>query len=404
MDEKKPASSWDDLLKQIGAAPPPDALERKRPAIETTFEPPPEVDVSAVKPKPGDWNALASELGVEVREEPARKTEERAQPGPSSKSLEAILAEIEPLESSFETFVEEEISDVEFEGEEGEAEEEEAFPTAPSPKATDPNALSGEAARSAFEALFEAGSFAALPPLKKPAPREPERKRQGPQWREPEEATQAAPDEEIKFEEIDEFGNVVSGETEELEEGEERRPRRRRRRRRGRGREAARGEVGEERQPRRQEPDEFEEDRAAPREAEEEGAEEEEGEVEAIGEEGERPARRRRRRRRGGRARDAEEPVASRADANGESLQAEEDEEEELEAAHAGGREDEDEGDESVRDSHKNIPTWSEAISVMVETNLQSRKTSPSRPSGARERGRGGRGRGRGGSGRRGKS
>jgi hypothetical protein len=35
---------------------------------------------------------------------------------------------------------------------------------------------------------------------------------------------------------------------------------------------------------------------------------------------------------------------------------------------------------------------------VMVETNMQSRKNSPSRPSGPRERGRG-RGRGRGGSG-----
>src|SRR5687768_2466135 len=118
MDEKKSGSSWDDLLKQIGAAPPPDALERKRPAIETTFEPPPEVQHSAVKPKPGDWNALASELGVEVRDEPPRKPEERAQPGPSSKSLEASLAEIEPLESSFEEFVENEISDVEFEGDE----------------------------------------------------------------------------------------------------------------------------------------------------------------------------------------------------------------------------------------------------------------------------------------------
>jgi hypothetical protein len=36
---------------------------------------------------------------------------------------------------------------------------------------------------------------------------------------------------------------------------------------------------------------------------------------------------------------------------------------------------------------------------VMVETNMQSRKNSPSRPSGSRERGGRGRGRGRGGSG-----
>jgi hypothetical protein len=41
---------------------------------------------------------------------------------------------------------------------------------------------------------------------------------------------------------------------------------------------------------------------------------------------------------------------------------------------------------------------------VMVETNLQSRKNSPQRPAGQRERTRGGRGRGRGRSGPRGKS
>ena len=46
MDDKK-TSSWDDLIKDIGASPAPDALERKRPAIETTFNPPPKR--SAVK-------------------------------------------------------------------------------------------------------------------------------------------------------------------------------------------------------------------------------------------------------------------------------------------------------------------------------------------------------------------
>ena len=43
MDEKHTASSWDDLIKQVGAAPAPDATERKRSAIETTFEPPPAI-------------------------------------------------------------------------------------------------------------------------------------------------------------------------------------------------------------------------------------------------------------------------------------------------------------------------------------------------------------------------
>ena len=75
MADKQSPSSWDDLIKQIGAAPAPDALERKRPAIETKFDPPPAVDAAAVKPKPGDWNALAGELGIEAPPptEPARK-------------------------------------------------------------------------------------------------------------------------------------------------------------------------------------------------------------------------------------------------------------------------------------------------------------------------------------------
>jgi ribonuclease E len=398
MDEKKSTSSWDDLLKQVGAAPPPDALERKRPAIETTFEPPPEAIVPAVKPKPGDWNALASELGLEVREEQARKAEERPAPGPSSKSLEASLAEIEPMASSFEAFVEDEMSDVEFE--EGERGDEGG--SAPSAPAVDASALSGEAARSAFESLFEAGSFAALPPLKKPAPREPERKRQGPQWRDPDAPRQVEPEDEIKFEEIDEFGNVVDERGEQTEEGEEQRPRRRRRRRRGRGRESARGGAGEERDSAR---DELDEEQSLTRDAEDESEEGDEGE--AAGDEGDRPPRRRRRRRRGGRARDDEEPTRSRADVNGESGRADdEDDEDDAEGAHAAASDDEDDdGEDSPRDSHKNIPTWSEAISVMVETNLQSRRNAPSRPSGPRERGRGGRGRGRGGSGgRRGKA
>jgi hypothetical protein len=157
MDEQKPKSSWDDLIKEIGAAPPPDALERKRPAIETTFDPPPEVNVEAVKPKRGNWNALANELGIETTEEPGRKTEPMPQPGPSSNALEASFAEIEPMESDFEDVVEDEIADIDFLGEEGDDEEDD-FLTSKRKPTLDPNTLSGEAARNAFESLFQAGS------------------------------------------------------------------------------------------------------------------------------------------------------------------------------------------------------------------------------------------------------
>ena len=67
---------------------------------------------------PGDWNALADKLGVEVTEPaaPARKkAPESDYGGPSSESLEASLAEIEPIESMFEEIIEDEVSDIEFE-------------------------------------------------------------------------------------------------------------------------------------------------------------------------------------------------------------------------------------------------------------------------------------------------
>ena len=68
MDDKK-TSSWDDLIKDIGASPAPDALERKRPAIETTFNPPPIV-AAPPKPKASDWGSLASQLSIEVPPQP----------------------------------------------------------------------------------------------------------------------------------------------------------------------------------------------------------------------------------------------------------------------------------------------------------------------------------------------
>jgi hypothetical protein len=47
--------------------------------------------------------------------------------------------------------------------------------------------------------------------------------------------------------------------------------------------------------------------------------------------------------------------------------------------------------------SHKKIPTWDEAVGVMIDANMASRASNPDRDRG---RGGGGRGRGRGGRGR----
>ena len=456
MDEKQPASSWDDLIKQIGAAPAPDALERKRPAIETKFDPPPAINPAAVKPKPGDWNALADKLGVEAVEPSTptwKKAPENDYGGPSSESLEASLAEIEPMESMFEEIIEEEISDVEFEADddsdlddddsdlddeselddddsdlsdEADDDDDDDVEDDEDDEDDDSETLSGEAARSAFEALFQAGSFSAMPPMKEPlAARDPQEPRR-PQWRDPEEDRNAAnrqddSDERSEFNQPGGAGESAEGEAS-ASTDERGRPRRRRRRGRGgRGKDGAprSGPAGD-REARVSSDDESDEWPGTPLG---EGASAEEGEREctAEGDDGEKPTRRRRvrrRRRRGGPS-EAGDAAPARAAANGraptrESAGDDDDEDEEdddeMAVTESPGRvdadDDDDDDDGLPRESHKNIPTWSEAIGVMVDTNMESRKNSPSRPSGPRDRGRGrgrgGRG-GGGGGGRRGK-
>src|SRR5690606_22424617 len=220
MDDKK-TSSWDDLIKDIGASPAPDALERKRPAIETTFNPPPIV-AAPPKPKASDWGGLASQPGIQVppepppppkpkaettrkadpkptpkaepKAEPKAKSEPRTKAEPKSKpeskrsssraakaerheptpgELESSFAGIEPLESSFEEIIEAEIVDVDYSDEhDSDLADEYAAQLGD-------DALSGDAARNAFDALFEGGEFSPPPPKapRPPKPREPSARR-----------------------------------------------------------------------------------------------------------------------------------------------------------------------------------------------------------------------------------
>jgi hypothetical protein len=104
------------------------------------------------------------------------------------------------------------------------------------------------------------------------------------------------------------------------------------------------------------------------------------------------------------------EPRSTAAARNGRTTPAkerdedadDEDDDESVASVSMAGDEGDDDDEEggAVRSSHKNIPTWADAIGVLVETNMQSRKNSPQRPSSGRERGGRGRGRGRGGRGR----
>jgi hypothetical protein len=381
MDEKK-SSSWDELIEQLGAAPQPDALERRRPAIENEFEPPPVAP--APKNKPSDWNALADQLGVEVSESvqsAPRSPSAAADESATAEAMEASFLQIEPMESAFEEIITQELAEIDF----AESEEQRG-----SEGAEDSSTLSGEAARSAFEALFQAGSFLALPPLAEP--RKPEGK-PGPQWRDVVERPSRRPSEPSEDQKHELAEGSDAGDEGASEEHEHRPRRRRRRGRGGRGREK--------------------DDERMPQEANEQGewsetfAEHEDDEALAgnadneEGEADERPRRRRRRRGRSGSPTATDRQATESGPRERRSRDDHEDDEDDDDSPLEDLHDEDDEGDDSPkRGSHKNIPTWSEAIGVMVETNLLSRKSSPQRPGPSRERGRG-RGRGRGGRGHR---
>lgn len=443
MDEKNP-SSWDDLLNQIGVTPTSDADQRRRPAIETTFDPPPaSPSAPKPKPKPSDWNALADNLGIEAPSEPerpaaaARPVTERpvaerpaAHAGPGA--VEAGFASIEPLESAFEEIIEEEIADVEFaeadtdddrlfdeddsdlEAEDDDSDlsdasdfsdEDDELADQPSDELP-PSTLSGEAARSAFEALFQAGTRGGSTPPRREQPpvddifgdaERPPRPPRPPRAERPRRVV----------DDVDDLSaDRPSAGDEGDSSGEGQRPRRRRRRG-GRGRDRDRNREGTARPSRgedsaRRPPDrdlDAGDDQWA--ESQEEGAAERETE-ESAGESSDRPRRRRSRRGRGGRGRTtgesreaAEERPAARNGRRPKKAVDEDDadEDDELAAIPVEGDDEGDEDDEgsSTRAVHKSIPSWSEAISVMVDTNMVSRKNSPGRPSSPR----GGRGRGR---------
>ncbi|RIK83034.1 MAG: hypothetical protein DCC67_06395 [Planctomycetota bacterium] len=424
MAEKSP-SSWDDLIKQLGAAPPPDALERRRPAIETSFQPP-EVASPPAKPKAGNWNALASQLGIELPPEPEPAPPAEPIKPPSRRDveppraasaktgaadLEATFAGIEPMESMFEEIIEEEMADVDFaEGDDDEElnDDEDLDDEHRRRREAERQGLSGEAARSAFEALFEAGSFSALPPQQER--RRPADEQRGPDWRDFDEVGAGAAaefdveaEDDVEAEGDDDDDRDADHAAGRADEEQDRTKRRRRRRRRGRGRDRTAGETRDA-GPADAERDESDADQAAwpaPRAVHEDESDDdlppdEEGRDEAheSDDEGKRSRRRRPRRRRRG-VRDAAEEgrlAAPVADSAGDKAD-EGDEQDDIVSPAAeehDGEADEDGDDDALsRASHKNIPTWSEAIGVIVETNMQARKTSPQRPSPSRGRGRG---------------
>ncbi|MCA9230874.1 MAG: hypothetical protein KDA57_09495 [Planctomycetales bacterium] len=382
MDEKDKKSAWDDLAQELGAQPSSEAFERHQPPpVELT----PADDLSSNDDAPSapvvagsDWNALANMLGIQVpaptppveeviasskpaEQKPAQEPVERprsrrkqrsttrAEAKPDEESLglspwevdseEETLAEtLPPLPSEVDQIMSEDAWDDEQDAAEAQDE------TVDESEEARSTGMSGEAARNAFDALFSAeGSAVSL------APFQPTR----------EGLPLAGDDDSLGFEE--QYDEPV--------EDDETRPKRRRSRRRRRGRGGRRAET------------------EVPSSEQEVGEEEDQVQEGDSGDSGQelsteeaRP-RRRRSRRRSRRSSTADDPTKV---VDSESVRSA-DEEDSFE----------DEGSsERYSKGHRNMPTWAEALSIIVEANLEQRSKSPNKPNTSRGRGRGGRRRG----------
>lgn len=370
MDEKKPVSAWDDLVEELGVEADPHALERRQPkptdlpsvSRSSTPDKPPQ----APKAKPGDWNALAGSLGVEVPPPAAvpkgRDPDEELEAA-QEKQGEPV-DELPELRSEFDKALVESTGDSDLED------------------ASDlEGGMSGEAARTAFDALFaETASEWALP-------------------------TSAGNvlDTPLEFSQFTEEGAASDEIDSDIAEEEPTtgRPKRRRPRRRRRGRGGRSGEVDKAKDE-QQVSDDGELD-----EVDEEDREES---TDAETSKDEKPRRRRprRRKRRGEgeeRVRREKAPLAEDEDEDADEVEDDaasvqqngpfdlddDDEDDEDEDIVDNGADDS--GSSRQRANHRNLPTWSDAIGVIVDANLQQRSKSPSKPSSPRGRGRGGRGR-----------
>ena len=413
-EETENESPWDSLIGELGVEIKPEALQRKQPAPQ---ELPAKIhewtEVAPPAAAPSDWAGLASSLGLEVPpEEPAPKKAVPAARKPAEKPVEARpevrqretktreakqrderKREDRPREEKRPARSEErprgrsdsrrrekpvEVQeDIVFEEvlEESSAEFADDFDnpevTTREPQTAEEQEkqrISGEAARSAFDALFSADAV-----------------NWGSAFVSPRTNVESSflyteGEEAVFAEDIPETSAASDDESE--EEYPKKRPRRRRRGGRGRGRKSERSES-------EATDEDFTEETTLDDDAKVAGED-----AEGATEDGEAPSEKPRRRRRPrGRSRRSEEGDSS--------PEIDETQVRRRIAAHVGEEDDDDEvfgdddeGDEAEggRASHRNLPTWNDAIGVIVEGNLAQRSKAPAKPQGApRGRARGGR-------------
>lgn len=368
-NEKK--STWDDLVGELGVKVADDAFERRQPPPKEL--PPHRREKSSKEEEtqatPSDWEGLASSLGVEVpavvEQPPAKKPTvtrpEKPAPAPPRAETKSRAEEI-TTESVVES---QRIDSSEFVEETEEPEE----------GGTELPRISGEAARSAFDALFaaDAASWGSAFVSARTNVESSFLFTEG------EEAVFAEDIADVSDEKNDEEGEPIKG--------------RRRRRRGGRGRGRGGAKTGADSEGESNENTDREE-RAESLSKESAAADSE------AGEEGAAPEKRRRRSR--GRSRGR-----SRSKDDQELSSEEEDSQIKQRVASQLGEDDEDDDQEddmldddddspltgSNRPSHRNLPTWDEAIGVIVDMNLSQRSKAPDKQSSnsSRGRGRGGR-------------
>ncbi len=360
MEEKNtPNAAWDELIDELGVEADSQALERHQPestelssaSVSQGSDAPPDPPQS----QPSDWNALASSLGVEVPQEAAAST---SQPEPSEPDevCESVdesdaqndVEELPSLPSEIDRAMDE--SDWDDDSEEISQDED---------SSDSESGISGEAARSAFDALFSEATS---------------------EWEiSTNDARSLDTPLEIQLSEDDAADQgIFDSDVVEEEEKEERPKRRRSRRRgrRGRGRKTSESETTES--------ESQEEADSTASETSESAEQQDRGDGSTESEE-EKPRRRRPRRRRSRKS--AEDQGPHMDDSEGDREDAE------SVLVHQNGA-DSDESDISEprsrgRSRHRNLPTWSEAIGGIVDSNLQQRKNSPNKSGASRGRGRG---------------
>lgn len=385
MDNDKQESLWDSLANELGADASPDASERRQPeATELPSAAKPDRPAEPPKAKPSDWKSLADTLGLEVPEE--AEPEEATSSAPVSD--EPIEAEVEdfgqsPEEITFDELPEltssseEEVQDFSFDESglddlaepsvahsdfdsdlENSADEDSEMEDS---ETEDSDGISGEAARDAFDALFaEASTDWELPsssPNMFDTPLEFSR----------EDSEESSDDDAAK----------ADSDSESAEEESTEKPKRRRRRRR-RGRRGRGDDKGEEKTEQI--------DSSDLEESVEASADSTDEDSDSDGEEKpERPKRRRRRRGRRGGSKPkelAEGESDSREDEDDDLGEFADDEEPGVASGNGAGP-------TRQRASHRNLPTWTEAIGCIVDANLEQRSKAPAKQSSSRGRGRG---------------